>query len=180
MRGPGLKTDLEVRRVWRCPACGYERRVGGQVTSVRCQCGDRPFMRLAQEPRFVRPANLAPDVYFLAEEVLADEPESQPGTGSPPPMTGEHAASPEFQTGATLPETQSLAEPTPPLRVEDALASPADEEADNEHMASIETSAQSAESSQPRREGRPGDGGKRRPNRHGRRRGPQPPPAPAS
>lgn len=38
MKGPGFRRDLDVRRVWRCPDCGRERRVTGQVTSLRCDC----------------------------------------------------------------------------------------------------------------------------------------------
>ena len=49
MRGPGYRLDLDVRRVWRCPQCGKERRLGGEVTAVACACGKA--MQIAGEPR---------------------------------------------------------------------------------------------------------------------------------
>gem|GEM_PF-1903191 len=55
MRGAGLRLDIDVRRVWRCAACGAERRVGAQVTVVRCQCDGRPAMKLIEGQRKERP-----------------------------------------------------------------------------------------------------------------------------
>jgi hypothetical protein len=70
MRGPGLKTSLDVRRLWRCPACGYERRADGRLTTVRCQCAGGPFMQLVGEPRFQRLQNRSVDPYVDADEIL--------------------------------------------------------------------------------------------------------------
>lgn len=51
MRGPGLRLPLEVRRTWRCPRCGTERKVPGDIVQVRCQCvPDGVTMKLVQEP----------------------------------------------------------------------------------------------------------------------------------
>lgn len=36
IKGPGLRIDLDVRRVWTCPQCGQTVRRGGRVTAVRC------------------------------------------------------------------------------------------------------------------------------------------------
>ena len=55
MRGAGLRLDNDVRRVWQCAACGAERKVGAQVTTVRCQCAGRPAMKLIEAMRRERP-----------------------------------------------------------------------------------------------------------------------------
>jgi len=59
MKGPGVRSDQDVRRLWRCPLCDKVTRTGGQVTSVSCQCnGQRTWMRLEktpQRPRYVPP-----------------------------------------------------------------------------------------------------------------------------
>lgn len=70
MRGPGYKLSLDVRRVWRCPACGYERKASGQLTSLRCRCPAAPFMQLAGEPRFQRLQNRPLNPYVSADEIL--------------------------------------------------------------------------------------------------------------
>jgi hypothetical protein len=52
IKGPGLRLDLDVRRVWQCPQCGRERKAGGEVTALRCRCtADGVLMRLVHEPR---------------------------------------------------------------------------------------------------------------------------------
>ncbi len=38
MKGPGQRIDLDVRRIWKCPQCGKTRKLGGEITSVRCNC----------------------------------------------------------------------------------------------------------------------------------------------
>ncbi len=42
MKGPGLRLDLDVRRVWRCEKCGRIARTPGQVTAQRCGCTEPP------------------------------------------------------------------------------------------------------------------------------------------
>lgn len=79
MKGPGYRRDLDVRRVWRCPACGAERRLSGEYTSVRCGC--RPegvWMQIVSERNAVpRPAASmsVPEIpvahFQLTEEELA-------------------------------------------------------------------------------------------------------------
>ena len=51
MKGPGMRADLDVRRVWQCPRCGKSKMAAGDVASVTCKCQpEGTFMRL-QEPR---------------------------------------------------------------------------------------------------------------------------------
>jgi hypothetical protein len=40
VKGPGLRIDLDVRRVWRCAKCGKTVRTQGQITAQRCGCAD--------------------------------------------------------------------------------------------------------------------------------------------
>lgn len=78
MRGPTVRIQSEIRRLWRCPVCAYEARVSAVQTTVRCHCqSDRPFMKLVEQQRPARhvPEDLPP--YFEYEEdgteVLEDE-----------------------------------------------------------------------------------------------------------
>ncbi len=65
MKGPGYKTSLDVRRTWKCPACGSERKLFGDVTSMTCNCRERSgggvFMTIVSEkivaPRPFQPLN---------------------------------------------------------------------------------------------------------------------------
>ena len=88
MRGPGYKLTLDVRRLWRCPACGYERRCNGRLTTVRCRCSNGVFMQLVSEPRFERKMNQPVDPYVDAEALL----------GPAEPVSGAGAASLEVET----------------------------------------------------------------------------------
>ncbi|HEX6985251.1 MAG TPA: hypothetical protein VF170_07735 [Planctomycetaceae bacterium] len=51
MKGPGFRLDLDVRRVWECPACGRRLKTSGDVVRVDCDCrGDSPpAMRLVEK-----------------------------------------------------------------------------------------------------------------------------------
>jgi hypothetical protein len=52
MKGPGMRLDLDVRRVWQCPACGRQARDSGDVVVRVCDCTkDGPLMRLVDVPR---------------------------------------------------------------------------------------------------------------------------------
>jgi len=53
MKGPGFRLDLDVRRVWECPACGKRLRMAGEVTQLACDCRGEasPAMRLVERLR---------------------------------------------------------------------------------------------------------------------------------
>jgi hypothetical protein len=52
MKGPGMRLELDVRRIWRCPACGREARSEGGVVAKVCGCTkDGVAMRLVELPR---------------------------------------------------------------------------------------------------------------------------------
>lgn len=47
MRGPGYRYDIDIRRLWECPACGKQMRLPGHLTYKWCRCRDEPvFMKL--------------------------------------------------------------------------------------------------------------------------------------
>jgi hypothetical protein len=46
VKGPGLRIDLDVRRIWRCAKCGKTVRTAVQVVAQRCGCADAPWMTL--------------------------------------------------------------------------------------------------------------------------------------
>ena len=57
MRGPGYKLSGDVRRTWRCPTCGNERKLHGEVTSLHCGCSQGTWMRIVAE-RWMEPRPL--------------------------------------------------------------------------------------------------------------------------
>ncbi|MFO1005819.1 MAG: hypothetical protein U0929_07670 [Planctomycetaceae bacterium] len=76
MRGAGLRLNNDVRRLWRCAACGAERKVGAQATTVNCQCAGRPAMKLVEGMRRERPLKELTTTYM--------EFEFEPGELAPP------------------------------------------------------------------------------------------------
>jgi len=99
MRGAGLRLDIDVRRVWHCAACGAERRVGAQVTTVRCQCAGRPAMKLVEGMRRERPLKElgSPYLEFIFE----------PGELAPPRSKEEQAPAPPAIEIASVAETSA-------------------------------------------------------------------------
>jgi hypothetical protein len=52
MKGPGMRLDLDVRRVWECPECRRQLRSEGQATARLCNCTrEGVTMRLVELPR---------------------------------------------------------------------------------------------------------------------------------
>ena len=73
IKGPGLRNDLDVRRVWRCPACGQTQRLTQDITSAHCRCvRDGVSMKLVEEPRSPRIA-LRAEVRSIIDRLLAGE-----------------------------------------------------------------------------------------------------------
>ncbi|MGH7130276.1 MAG: hypothetical protein ACREJB_11125 [Planctomycetaceae bacterium] len=71
MKGPGMRLDLDVRRVWECPACGTRIKLPGREVARRChQCEGHPWMRLVEDKpkprRFTPPAATADADPFVA------------------------------------------------------------------------------------------------------------------
>jgi len=56
IKGTGLRTKLDVRRVWKCPHCERTVKLRGRETSKTCNCGgETRFMRLQEDLRWTRP-----------------------------------------------------------------------------------------------------------------------------
>lgn len=74
MRGPGLRTSYDVRRLWKCPECGKTRRSQGRVTAMVCSCQSEPvFMNLVEQQRPHRASAESMTLYleFTEEELAA-------------------------------------------------------------------------------------------------------------
>ena len=55
MKGPGIRLDLDVRRIWECPRCNKRRKTDGEVVSLVCKCTrEGEQMRLIEGRRAVR------------------------------------------------------------------------------------------------------------------------------
>lgn len=51
MKGPGLRNDLEIRRMFKCPQCGRTVLKLGDEVSVTCPCTDPPtWMKIQPDP----------------------------------------------------------------------------------------------------------------------------------
>ena len=117
IKGPGLRLNLDVRRLWECPKCGRQRKLSGDVVSQFCRCGgesggDGAWMRLLEAKRTVR-ADRPRVVHELAcEEIAANEASAEPATG------------PQSVAGNGRPAAESDAAPTSPQAAEGESAEP--------------------------------------------------------
>ena len=88
MKGPGYKLSHDVRRTWKCPVCGSERKVAGDITSLVCNCRhEGTFMKIVVE-RIVapRPFQVIRDHDVRSSEFGIDDlPVLQPHPSSLPP-----------------------------------------------------------------------------------------------
>src|SRR6056297_69705 len=108
MRGPMVRIQSDIRRLWRCPKCHYERRAHATQTTVRCHCEkDAPFMQLVESQRPARsvPEELPPYYEYEAEanedaeELVKPVTQSEAEIGeAPPPVEAEATASSETPT----------------------------------------------------------------------------------
>ena len=67
MKGPGLRVDLDVRRVWRCAKCGRVVRALGHVTAQRCTCTSDAAQWMHLEPAVKKEPFQAPVREHLPE-----------------------------------------------------------------------------------------------------------------
>lgn len=117
MRGPMIRIQNDVRRMWRCPECGYERRAHADQTSIRCHCEkEGAFMKLVEAPRKPRPEPEILPPYFEYDEEVVSTPDktaapssdtSQAKADEPSPATAE-------KTEAQTSETNEAATPDNP------------------------------------------------------------------
>lgn len=83
IKGPGLRIDLDVRRVWECSRCGRQRKYSGDVVARLCHCSaedrsDGVWMHLIEPRRIVRT-----DRPRTVHEVACDELDCDSGSATP-------------------------------------------------------------------------------------------------
>ena len=125
MRGAGQRLDNDVRRVWKCAACGAERKVGAQVTTVRCQCAGRPAMKLVEAMRRERPLKepTSPYLEFVFEPGELAPPRS--GNGNSPDPEVAAAIDQEISEGGPVPPDGNGSRPAESRGVSDSETSEA-------------------------------------------------------
>jgi len=78
IKGPGIRLDLDVRRVWRCPSCQRVLKTAGHITGRRCPI-DGAFMKLDDSAqRAARRFSFPPISIDDDETVVVEEPPDQP------------------------------------------------------------------------------------------------------
>ncbi len=140
MKGPGFRLDLDVRRVWECPACGKRLKLSGDVTQVACDCRGEasPAMRLVERLR--RTESPFDHVGFAAQKRI-DAAIRRPHGPPLPESDEERQTVPESIPGsdadlrppeATLPETTHAIDADAPPILEPTTHAPSDESATEE------------------------------------------------
>jgi len=123
MKGPGLKLDLDVRRLWKCPSTGETIRLSGDVTSKTMQVdGETVFMQLVEEKR-----KLHQDPYHFdfTEADISDQSSSERAAAAARSLDAEPSA-PEAETA--VPESVSESPESAKEESSTENESPADEE----------------------------------------------------
>ncbi|WP_298859500.1 hypothetical protein [uncultured Gimesia sp.] len=102
MKGPGLKLDLDVRRLWKCPRTGETIRLSGNVASKSIQVeGEEVFMQLVEEKR-----SLYRDPYHFDYFELAEEEQSSSERAAAKARSVDDNQSTEITTPSEQPETE--------------------------------------------------------------------------
>lgn len=121
MKGPGYKLSHDVRRTWRCPACGTERKLEGDITSLICNCrSEGTFMTIVMERTVApRPLQVPNEQDVRSSEFGIDDlPPLVPHPSSlPPERTGPRRPRPDSSSRGTEP-----ADPSEPTESKDARA----------------------------------------------------------
>ena len=100
MKGPGLRIEIDVRRVWRCPTCGQNQRWPTDITAPRCFCvRDGVPMKLAEGQRSGR-LYLRPELRSVVDRIQGGE--EIPRLMSP--ITAESDAGPKSRSRPPRPE----------------------------------------------------------------------------
>lgn len=161
MKGPGFRLGLDVRRVWKCPACDRVRRTAGDVTGLRChrsKC-NHAWMRLV-DPEHPWPTGLQID---LAAKI-AEESEGDPEAGALAPRTASSVAEAIDTVTPPIAPPKPAAAPTPDEPAEatsEAIAETPNESPDPEASTSGPSASEPTE----------GEGAPKKKRRRGRRRG---------
>jgi|GEM_PF-3540526 len=84
IKGPGLRIEMDVRRCWRCPACGREARVPAWETALRCACRSPGVWMKLIEPTPRPTPYVAPPLYDDADTHAPEEPEMEAAPADEP------------------------------------------------------------------------------------------------
>jgi hypothetical protein len=121
VKGPGVRIDLDVRRIWKCPRCGRVARTAGHAVSQRCGCADDGVWMQLQPP--VKRAAFSPPPRVSLPEENPEEPAAEQ-TPAPIELSAEaviiDAIVVETETPEAPPEQSPSEEPSPPAE-EDAF-----------------------------------------------------------
>lgn len=111
MRGPGYKISGDVRRTWRCPYCGGQRKLSGDVTTLKCGCRDDAWMQIVTERTSApRPIQRPSDVERHPID-FGIEP-TPPAPPKPEATIVKPAISPEPEPETDVPQSQPTMEAT--------------------------------------------------------------------
>lgn len=123
MRGPALRIQCDVRRLWECPRCRYQRRAPATETVVRCHCiKEEPCMRLVEGVRRVRPEPQPLDHFLEFDPAeLADLPTR---VVTPPEPLNEPAEPGPETSSSEAPSQDHAVPPSDQLPVENVRAAP--------------------------------------------------------
>ncbi|HEY0983711.1 MULTISPECIES: hypothetical protein [unclassified Schlesneria] len=129
MRGPGYKTAGDVRRTWRCSQCGRERKLGGEITSLQCDCQPDRWMQIVSEriqtPRpLQRPSDVERRPIDFGIEPTPPQPTRPAATIIKPAIARDQE--PEIKAAGAKPESELVAPPAPVP--EEIPVEPAEEE----------------------------------------------------
>lgn len=114
IKGPGLRIDLDVRRVWKCPQCESIRRTEGSIASVVCDCADGNVqMQLIELPRpLAQPPEALVARYANLPKVVIEE-DTEPLAVDANTDGGTPAQIIETEVDATTVDDTTVADTTP-------------------------------------------------------------------
>lgn len=99
MKGPGIRYDIDIRRVWECSACGNRMKFLGDITASRCSCDAQEWMRLIiekTEREFpIREKIVIPEEQYVEADAVEETPEAAVTTETPPAETVPESVAPE-------------------------------------------------------------------------------------
>ncbi|SFI04861.1 hypothetical protein [Planctomicrobium piriforme] len=129
MRGPTVRIKYDVRRLWRCPACGKERKVPATETSVRCNCSSAPpLMKLIELQRYARAAAPPLDLVVREEDLLPDNFGAEPTAVQPASETQVVVVETVIET--TIQQVEIMEVMTDPAAEQNSLPLDPDQNAD--------------------------------------------------
>ncbi len=136
IKGPGLKIRLDVRRRWKCEACGFTVKLPGERVAAACpDCSELSWLQLEEKQRDVHAYTVPHPTDIDADDLTDEEPvveeSRQPVeevAEQPQPVEPEAAGAAEIDNEATLPADS--ASPPEPEVIEEVAAVESDQSAD--------------------------------------------------